>query len=148
MFPKSPVKGYFSSDKVRLENCFKKRGDFTFHPEISFKKRGGFSFSLSLSKNKKYRGYIEQCFRFRGISKAGKACKKPAKGGWGVGQIFCQSGDRGCYQRERTSICVPSGVNTGGTCPPPPHNRLAKKKGRGRRRKKRKRKWKRTNSLA
>ena len=27
-------------------------------------------------------GYIEQCSRFRGVSKAGKACEKPAKGGF------------------------------------------------------------------
>ena len=31
VFPKSPVKGYFSCDKVRPENC-KKRGVFDFSP--------------------------------------------------------------------------------------------------------------------
>ena len=30
----------------------------------------------------KYRGYIEQCSGFRGVSKAGKACENPAKGGF------------------------------------------------------------------
>ena len=46
VFPKSPVKGYFSCDKVRPENC-KKGGYLTFHPEISFKK-GVVFLSLSL----------------------------------------------------------------------------------------------------
>ena len=40
----------------------------------------------------KYRGYIEQCFGFRGVSKAGKARKR------GV-QKFCQSGDRGVLSK-------------------------------------------------
>ena len=47
VLPKSLVKGYFSSDKVRPENC-KKRGVFDFSPGDFFKKGGGFSFSLSL----------------------------------------------------------------------------------------------------
>ena len=46
VFPKSPVKGYFSCDKVRPENC-KKGGYLTFHLEISFKK-GVVFLSLSL----------------------------------------------------------------------------------------------------
>ena len=46
MFPKSPVKGYFSCDKVRPENC-KKRGVFDFSPGDFFKK-GVVLLSLSL----------------------------------------------------------------------------------------------------
>ena len=47
--------------------------------------------SLSLWTTEKFKkgviklnigGYIEQCFGFRGDSKAGKACEKPAKGGF------------------------------------------------------------------
>ena len=51
----------------------------------------------------KYRGYIEQCFGFRGVSKAGKACEKPAKGGC---RKFVSPEIGGCFQREGTSICV------------------------------------------
>ena len=82
----------------------------TFHPEISFN-RFFFSLSLSLCTPEKFKkgvikylcllylkiigkliksreqipeigGYIEQCSGFRGVSKAGKACEKPAKGGF------------------------------------------------------------------
>ena len=110
MFPKSPVKGYFSCDKVRPENC-KKGGYLTFHPEISLKR--GWFFFLSLfgrlrnlkgDYKMKYRGYIEQCSGFRGVSKAGKACEKPAKGGF-RNVVSPEIG--GCFQREGTSICVP-----------------------------------------
>ena len=48
VFPKSPVKGYFSCDKVRPENC-KKGGYLTFHPEISFKKGWFLFLSLEIS---------------------------------------------------------------------------------------------------
>ena len=48
VFPKSPVKGYFSRDNVRPENCIlKKGGVFDFSPG-DFLKRGGVFFSLSL----------------------------------------------------------------------------------------------------
>ena len=82
----------------------------TFHPEISFKK-GVVFFSLSLWTPEKFKkgvikylcllylkiiekliksrdqipeigGYIEQCSGSRGVSKAEKACEKPAKGGF------------------------------------------------------------------
>ena len=53
VFPKSPVKGYFSCDKVRPENC-KKGGYLTFHPEISFKK-GVVFLSLSLWMPEKFK---------------------------------------------------------------------------------------------
>ena len=53
VFPKSPVKGYFSCDKVRPENC-KKRGVFDFRPEISFKK-GVVFLSLSLWTPEKFK---------------------------------------------------------------------------------------------
>ena len=109
-----PVKGYFSCDKVRPENCKKKeekKGYLTFHPEISLKK-GVVFLSLSLWMpekikrgviKKNYRGYIEQCFGFRGVSKAGKARER------GV-QKFCQSGDRGggvLSKGGNKHICVP-----------------------------------------
>ena len=109
VFPKSLVKGYISRDKVPPENCKKKGVYMTFHPEISFKKGVLFSLSLfGLLRNLK-RGYkislftlfenqrklinsrdqipeipasFEQCSGFRGVSKAGKACEKPAKGGF------------------------------------------------------------------
>ena len=56
----------------------------------------------------KYRGYIEQFFGFRGVSKAGKACEKPAKGGF----RNCVSPEiGGCFQREGTSICVMRTLN-------------------------------------
>ena len=93
MFPKSPVKGYFSCDKVRPENC-KKGGYLTFHPEISFKKGWFFFLSLSISlwtpeKEKKggggyeikHRGYIEQCSGFSGSLRQEKPAKSPRKGG-------------------------------------------------------------------
>ena len=53
VFLKSPVKGYFSCDKVRPENC-KKGGYLTFHPEISLKK-GVVFLSLSLWKPEKFK---------------------------------------------------------------------------------------------
>ena len=53
VFPKSPVKGYFSCDKVRPENC-KKGGYLTFHPEISFKK-GVVFLSLSFWTPEKFK---------------------------------------------------------------------------------------------
>ena len=49
-------------------------------------------------------GYIEQCSGFRGVSKAGKACEKPAKGG---SEILGSPEIGGCFQREGTSIRVP-----------------------------------------
>ena len=52
VFPKSPVKGYFSCDKVRPEK--KKGGYLTFHPEISFKKGVDF-LSLSLWTPEKFK---------------------------------------------------------------------------------------------
>ena len=45
VLPKCPVKGYFSCDKVRPENC-KKRGVFDFSPGDFFKKGVFFFFSL------------------------------------------------------------------------------------------------------
>ena len=52
-------------------------------------------------KIKNYRGYIEQCFGFRGVSKAGKACEKPAKGGF-RNVVSPEIG--GCFQKEGTSM--------------------------------------------
>ena len=110
VFPKSPVKGYFSCDKVRPENC-KKGGYLTFTRRFLLK-RGWFFFLSLFGRMRnlkggykiKYRGYIEQFFGFRGVSKAGKACEKPAKGGF----RNCVSPEiGGCFQREGTSICVP-----------------------------------------
>ena len=66
-------------------------------------RKGG---SEKKKKNKtNYRGYIEQCFGFRGVSKAGKAYEKPAKGGF---RNFVSPEIGGCFQREGTKhICVP-----------------------------------------
>ena len=97
VFPKSPVKGYFSCDKVRPENCIKKKGGggiWLFTRRFLLKRgcffflslfgrlrnlKRGFGYKI-LKKN--YSGYIEQRFGFRGVSKAGKAYEKPAKGGF------------------------------------------------------------------
>ena len=75
---------------VRQSPAREKKGGYLTFTRRFLLKRGGFSFSFSLEAwefNKggykiKYRGYIEQCFGFRGVSKAGKACEKPAKGGF------------------------------------------------------------------
>ena len=48
VFPKSPVKGYFSCDKVRPQNC-KKGGVFDFSPGDFFKEGVVFFLSLSIS---------------------------------------------------------------------------------------------------
>ena len=82
VLPKCRVKGYFSCDKVRPENC-KKRGVLTFHPEISLKRGCFLFFSLipldSWEIISNLEGYIEHFSWFRGVSKAGKAREKPAK---------------------------------------------------------------------
>ena len=108
VLPKCPVKGYFSCDKVRPENC-KKRGELTFHPEISLKRGCFFFFSLisldSWEIIPNLGGYIEHFSWFRGVSKAEKACNKPAKGGFenvGSPQIG------GAFKKmEQAYICVP-----------------------------------------
>ena len=101
VFPKYQVKGYFSRNKLRHENC-KKGGVFDFSPKgvvffLSFfgllrnKKKGVIKYLcllyLKIINNLiKSRAQIpeipasfEQCSGFRGVSKAGKGCEKPAK---------------------------------------------------------------------
>ena len=86
VLPKCPVKGYFSCDKVRPENC-KKRGVFDFSPGDFFKKGVFFLFSLisldSWEIIPNLGGYIEHFSWFRGVSKAGKAREMPTKRGFG-----------------------------------------------------------------
>ena len=96
VFPKSPVKGYFSCDKVRPENCKKKKGGYLTFTRRFLLKRGWFFFLSLFGRMRnlkggykiKYRGYIEQFFGLRGVSKAAKslrkACEKPAKGGFRI----------------------------------------------------------------
>ena len=50
----------------------------TSNDSLSEMSRGGGGLCMSWD-----RGYIEQCSGFRGVSKAGKAREKPAKGGFG-----------------------------------------------------------------
>ena len=105
----------------------------TFHPEISFKK-GVCFYPLFLWTPEKFKkGVIkylcllylkiikkliksraqipeipasfEQCSGFRGVSKGGKACEKPANG---VFRNFgCPEIGEGVLQREGTSLHVP-----------------------------------------
>ena len=60
VLPKCPVKGYFSCDKVRPENC-KKRGVFDFSPGDFFKKGVFFFFFSHLF------GLLRNYSEFRGV---------------------------------------------------------------------------------